>query len=493
MKLTKKLGDGRGMRSLVTVVDAAVKVVTAPSRFRRPMTVRRQIHGDTSVVSPMLRWLLLGAMLQTVPAAAKSAVDKDFGEPLFGLLIYRSAEGSVHPYCTLVSSRFRRPPLYGKEDVFRGVEFRYANGSCQLELASTSGKHVFLMLPAYSLIVAREVERKPHAEYFMSGEDYTVPVQDITLGVIRLDTVESFKPRNAGMPATNNIWATNESHSGGDTAQLYILEENVVFATCFIWIMACSTVAMGALWSGSTRKLLYLTQHRPTKPKEKQRRDEDADLDAAPLKVAGSAASLGADPTASRPAAATKSTPNVRPKSHRHHRGSRSRPSKSADDFSPSTDDALDEEIMSADCPVDCNLLTVFVLLLAVNLLVLYYFFNKLWFILIGCIALGSIMSLIVIFDSLSFLIPCAGMRMPNVLFPCFVHSMEIRHHVAIWCAIGVTLVWVVFRTARHAWILQNVLGSSFALNILRCVNLPNFRVCMNTINLVFNTFQMTV
>ncbi|KAH7951408.1 hypothetical protein HPB52_008807 [Rhipicephalus sanguineus] len=434
------------------------------------MAVRRQSRGTTTAVSSLLRWLLLGAMLQTVATAARSGVDKDFGQPTFGLLIYRSAEGSVHPYCTLVSTRFRRPPLYEKENVFRGVEFRYANQSCQLDLASASGKHVFLLLPvndkacpfeyslaqavsgkAYSLIVARDIERK--------GADALLL---------------HLQPQNSGVPATS---ATNVSHSGGDAAQLYMLEVNVFIGASLIWFMACSTVAVGALWSGSTRKLLYLTEHRRTKPKEKKRRKEDADLDAAPLKVAASTTTLETDTTASRPPAATTSAPNVRSESHHHHRGSRLRPSKSVDDFPSSANDALDEEITFSECPVDCNLLTLFLLLLAVNLLVLYYFFNKLWPILIGCIALGSMMSLIVIFNSLSFLIPCASMRMPNVLFPCFVQSMEIRHHVAIWCAISVTLVWVVFRTAHHAWILQNFLGSSFALNILRCVHLPNFRV----------------
>ncbi|XP_077485113.1 signal peptide peptidase-like 2B [Amblyomma americanum] len=129
-----------------------------------------------------------------------------------------------------------------------------------------------------------------------------------------------------------------------------------------------------------------------------------------------------------------------------------------------------------SECPVDWKLLTLFVLMLAVNLLVLYYFFNKMWPFLVGSIALGSVISLTVIFDSLAFLIPCASMRMPNVVFPCFVRSMEVRHHIVIWCAVTIPLTWVVFRKAHHAWILQNFLGSSFAVNILRCVQLPNFK-----------------
>ncbi|KAK8777951.1 hypothetical protein V5799_020713 [Amblyomma americanum] len=66
---------------------------------------------------------------------------------------------------------------------------------------------------------------------------------------------------------------------------------------------------------------------------------------------------------------------------------------------------------------------------------------------------------------------------MPNVVFPCFVRSMEVRHHIVIWCAVTIPSMWVVFRKAHHAWILQNFLGSSFAVNILRCVQLPNFKI----------------
>ncbi|XP_065302851.1 signal peptide peptidase-like 2C [Dermacentor albipictus] len=445
------------------------------------MAVRR-LSGGTISVASLLRWLLLGATLQTA-ATARNGFDANFGRPVHGLLLYRSAEGPARPCCTFLSTRFRLPPLYQQEDVSRGVEFRYANRSCQLELASASAKHVFLIVPvndtacpfedslaqavsakAYSLIVACDIERKVHLTYFTSGENYTVPVQDIIVGLIRHDIVEAFKPKNAEVPATS---ATNVSYSGGDTAQLYVLEASTIIGASLIWLMACTTVAMGALWSGSTRKLLYLTQHRRTEPKGKQQREEDAAL---------SRTSLGPDSTTSRPAWATSTKEHS--KSQHHHHDARARSSsKCADDFPISDNETLNEEIAFAECPVGCKLLTLFVLMLAVNLLVLYYFFNKLWPLLVGCIALGSAMSLIVIFNSLAFLIPCAGMRMPNVLFPCFVQSMEIRHHVAIWCAISVTLVWVVFRKAHHAWILQNFLGSSFALNILRCVHLPNFKI----------------
>ncbi|KAH6929659.1 hypothetical protein HPB50_003800 [Hyalomma asiaticum] len=370
--------------------------------MRWTMAVRRRSRRDSTAVSSLLQWLLLGAMLGTV-ATARTVPDTDFGLPTYGLLIYRSAEGSVHPYCTIVSTRFRLPPMYEKEeDVYRGVEFRYANQSCQLDLTSASAKHVFLVLPlkdkpcpfedslaqavsakAYSLIVARDIDHKPHANYFASGENNTVPVQDITVGVMRLDIVESFKSIHSVKLAAHKFWdagdpATNVSYSGGDTAQLYVLELNLTIGASLIWIMACSTVAIGALWAGSTRKLLYLTRQRRIPPKEKQRHKEDAELDAVPVRVADSAVSLGTNPKVPRPVPSTTSTTKVRSESHHRHHGSRARPSKSADDFPSSDKDALDEDITFAECPVDFNLLTMFVLMLAVNLLVLYYFFNKL-------------------------------------------------------------------------------------------------------------------
>ncbi|XP_077484700.1 uncharacterized protein LOC144094650 isoform X2 [Amblyomma americanum] len=436
--------------------------------------------------------LLLEETVLLCDAADSSQVDASFGAVEIGIMRYLDASGSEALYCTYVSSRFKQPP-YGKEnDIFRGVEFRNANESCDLGLERVSDKHVLLMLPAEgkpcpfeaslaqavsarvrSLVVARNIELEFHKGYFTPGKNGTAPPQDIILGIMTLSTAEVFRADSAEERSPAAAFA---SAPNGPFAKLYLVELDVVFTAAVLCLMASSTVAIGAMWAGSTRKLLFLTQHRRTKPKDEQPRKEDADLDVVPIaKGSHSIPSLGLQTApiadASQQRRQEEQQPAVRSRPRSSHR------SKAVEDFPPSDDELLEEDITFAECPVDCKLITLFVLAIAVNLLVMYYFFNYLWPVMVGSIALGSMISLIIIFDGLAFLIPCASVRLPNVLFPWFVRSMELRHHVAIWLAIAIPITWLIYRKAEHAWILQNILGSSFAINIHRSVHLPNFKI----------------
>ncbi|XP_049271949.1 signal peptide peptidase-like 2B [Rhipicephalus sanguineus] len=368
----------------------------------------------------------------------------------------------------------------------------------------SSGKHVILMLPedenpcpfetsfsqalsahAYSLVVARNFDLKPHLAYFTPESDVLVPRQDIILAEMQLKTVEKFKPKNM---SEWSAAAANGSVLMGPAAKLYLVYVNMTPSWIVLCVLACSTVAVGALWAGSTRKLLFLTLHRRIKPKEEQPLNEDADLDVVPAALTvPSNTSLGLATTIS---VATSEHKRKHQKRQQHQQQqqydvvrSRSRHGhqpKPFDDFPSSDDEALNEESYFGECPLGCNLVTLFVLAIAVNLLVLYYFFSKIWPIMVGCIAIGSMMSLVIIFDCIAFLIPCASTRMTNFMFPCFVRSMELRHHIVIWLAVCIPIVWIVFRKSEHAWILQDFLGSSFAINILRCVHFPNFKASIN-------------
>ncbi|CAN7979678.1 unnamed protein product [Ixodes pacificus] len=147
----------------------------------------------------------------------------------------------------------------------------------------------------------------------------------------------------------------------------------------------------------------------------------------------------------------------------------------------------LEEEFMLSDCPVNCQLLILLVVTLAINLLLLYYFFSKLMYVMLTFIMIGSVVSLVVIFDAVCFPMACISVRLPNLLFPCFVPSMELRHHLVLLAALGIPTLWLVYKSHQHAWILQNFIGVSFALNIVRCAHLPNFRVItMSSILLFF-------
>ncbi|KAL3196787.1 hypothetical protein MRX96_015397 [Rhipicephalus microplus] len=398
---------------------------------------------------------------------------------------------------------------HADDALYHEVLFHYANHGCELGLEKSSNKHVILMLPededpcpfeasiseavsahAYSLVVARNFDLKSHLAYFTPEADVLVPRQDIILAEVQLKTVTKFQPKNM------SEWSAapaNGSALMGPTAKLYLAHIDMTTSSIVLGILACSTVAVGALWAGSTRKLLFLTLHRRIKPKDEEPNDEDANLDAVPAALtAPSSTSLGLATTISE----ATSEQRRKHKKHGHQRQEqqeqqqqcdvmRSRPyhshqPKTTDDFFSADEEALNDESYFSGCPLDSNLVTLFVLAIAVNLLVLYYFFSMLWPILVGIIAIGAMISLIIIFDRIAFLIPCASTRLTNFIFPCFARSMELRHHIAIWLAVSIPIVWIVFRKSEHAWILQDFLGSSFAINILRCLHFPNFKASSN-------------
>ncbi|XP_054926979.1 uncharacterized protein [Dermacentor andersoni] len=437
---------------------------------------------------------------RNITALTRLEHNQNFGYPVLGVLRYRDASGSESIHCTYVSTRFKRPP-YGKEnDTFREAVFHYANQSCDLGLEKPSAKHVVLLLPvdespcpfetsfwqavsahAHSVLVARNLSVKSHKVYFAPGSNGTVPPQDIILGEMFFDTAEKLKSKSA---LEWSSVAANESARMAPAAKLYLVHVDITASWIVLGILACSTVAVGALWAGNTKKMLFLTLHRRVKPKSEPLHNDDADLDVVPVALAA-----GSSYTSLALASTSSVAVSEHKRKHQHHHEQqqqqpfdvRSRPRhghkrKPADDFASSDEELLNEDSYFGECPVDGNLITLFVLAIAVNLLLLYYFFSKMWPVLVGCIAIGAVMSLIIIFDCIAFLIPCASARMTNLMFPCFVRSMELRHHIVIWFAVAIPIVWIIFRKAEHAWILQDFLGSSFAINILRCVHFPNFK-----------------
>lgn len=461
----------------------------------RPATTRW--WTSTALPARLLLVLLEGSLLLCAAAGAP-AEDANFGYVASGILRYRDPSGFESLHCAYVSTRFKRPPYSKENDTFREAVFVYANQSCDLGLEKSTAKHVVLMLPvdegpcpfeasfsqavsahAYSVLVARNVTVQSHSVYFAPGSNGTVPPQDIILGEMYLSKAEKLKSQS--MFEWSSV-AANGSAVMGPAAKLYLVHVDMTTSWVVLGILACSTVAVGALWAGSTRKMLFLTLNRRVKPKSEEPRNEDADLDVVP-------AALAAGPSCTSLARASTSSVAGSEHKHKHHhqpqqqqcdvpsRPHHGQPRKLAEDFANSDDELLNEDSYFGECAVDGNLITLFVLVIAVNLLLLYYFFSKMWPVLVGCIAIGAMMSLIIIFDCIAFLIPCASTRMTNLMFPCFVRSMELRHHVAIWFAVAVPIVWIVFRKAEHAWILQDFLGSSFAINILRCVHLPNFKI----------------
>lgn len=149
----------------------------------------------------------------------------------------------------------------------------------------------------------------------------------------------------------------------------------------------------------------------------------------------------------------------------------------------PKSDNLFEEESSLDVSPV---LVTLFVICMGVMLLLLYFFFQYLVFFIIGMFALASVVSVIGVLEPLIYMVPIGTTRIPRNLCPCFYGPLEIRQLVLIIFAISVSVSWVVLRHHPQSWILQDLLGVAFSINMLKTLRLPNLMICSVLLVLLF-------
>lgn len=127
-----------------------------------------------------------------------------------------------------------------------------------------------------------------------------------------------------------------------------------------------------------------------------------------------------------------------------------------------------------------------FVVISSAMLLVLYFFLNKVFFyiILVGFAAAGA--------QALGLmLLPVVCKALPrltakSVALPCGWGDMGLSELLLTPVALGVSVVWAVFRNGAWSWVLQDVLGIAIMLLVLRTLRLPNLRVACVLLPLCF-------
>ncbi|XP_029839430.2 signal peptide peptidase-like 2A [Ixodes scapularis] len=166
------------------------------------------------------------------------------------------------------------------------------------------------------------------------------------------------------------------------------------------------------------------------------------------------------------------------------HTGAATAASEAAVDGSQSKSENLMEEESSLD--VSPVLVTLFVICMGVMLLLLYFFFQYLVFFIIGMFALASVVSVIGVLEPLIYMVPLGITRIPKNVCPCFHGPLEIRQLVLIIFAISVSVTWVVLRHHPQSWILQDLLGVAFSINMLKTLRMPNLMICSVLLILLF-------
>jgi len=126
-------------------------------------------------------------------------------------------------------------------------------------------------------------------------------------------------------------------------------------------------------------------------------------------------------------------------------------------------------------------LIMVFVCMMCLMLLLLYFFFDKLVYMIIGMFCFASF---IAVYSCLEPIVMYSYEVCPRFIFQfpscnlyCCVINLELRQFLIMSFSLAITAVWLFFRKAHWAWILQDFLGVLFSLNMLKTLRLPSLKV----------------
>ncbi|VCW96782.1 unnamed protein product [Gulo gulo] len=123
----------------------------------------------------------------------------------------------------------------------------------------------------------------------------------------------------------------------------------------------------------------------------------------------------------------------------------------------------------------------IFVVVCCVMMVLLYFFYKWLVYVMIAIFCIASAMSLYNCLAALIRKIPCGRC---TITFRG--KSIEVRLIFLSGLCIAVAVVWAVFRNEdRWAWILQDILGITFCLNLIKTLKLPNFKSCVILLGLL--------
>uniref|UniRef100_A0A8C3YLG6 Signal peptide peptidase-like 2A n=1 Tax=Catagonus wagneri TaxID=51154 RepID=A0A8C3YLG6_9CETA len=123
----------------------------------------------------------------------------------------------------------------------------------------------------------------------------------------------------------------------------------------------------------------------------------------------------------------------------------------------------------------------IFVVVCCVMMVLLYFFYKWLVYVMIAIFCIASAMSLYNCLAALIHKISCG-----QCTIVCRGKSIEVRLIFLSGLCIAIAVVWAVFRNEdRWAWILQDILGIAFCLNLIKTLKLPNFKSCVILLGLL--------
>lgn len=123
-------------------------------------------------------------------------------------------------------------------------------------------------------------------------------------------------------------------------------------------------------------------------------------------------------------------------------------------------------------------LVVVFVVLVCGTLLLLYYFYKYLVYVVIVGFALASCHGLFECLHPIVLWLPLGDCKVPPNRIPLLKGEPQIRTVLLIPFCMAIALWWGIERNKSYAWVLQDILGISFCISLIRVIRMPSMKVC---------------
>ena len=116
------------------------------------------------------------------------------------------------------------------------------------------------------------------------------------------------------------------------------------------------------------------------------------------------------------------------------------------------------------------------------SIMLLYFFYKYLVYIIIFIFILSTMISLFFCLSSFANFSLSTKITKLSIQLKCFSKSFSITYLDVLFLivSIGLPIWWFVCRHNHlYAWILQDILGFVFCVNMLRTLRLPSFKICV--------------
>ncbi|KAF2366949.1 Peptidase A22B signal peptide peptidase [Trinorchestia longiramus] len=199
------------------------------------------------------------------------------------------------------------------------------------------------------------------------------------------------------------------------------------YSLIIIWVLAVGTVAVGAYWSGRVRHSLYKEGSHVSVPRRRRRSSDGAE----------------------------------------------------------STVDAADSK-QKDEVFINTRVMIFMVIMMCLMLVALYYLYEYLVYVIIGLFCVASVSAVYSCLEPLLLRVPCATCRTPYFNVYVLRGQVEVRQVLLLFFSLGLVITWLVLRNEPYAWILQDVLGVAFCINMLRLIKLHDLRICTVLLSCLF-------